>query len=118
MAWSDVPCKIWTGAVTSKGYGLKWDPETQKLQLVHRLAFRERHGRFPAPGMVTDHMCEVKLCHEAEHLQELTNAENIRLGWSRRGVCKKGHKLAEGASKCGVCKENTRQRRRAREGRP
>ena len=69
-------CVIWPKAKNNRGYGVRWFDG--KLHLAHRVAWFEHHGRWPAVGLVLDHLCEVKACVRVDHLRESTNSANIR----------------------------------------
>ena len=69
-------CHRWTRATNNRGYGVIWFDG--KLHLAHRAAWLLAHGREPTPGLVIDHICENKWCVNADHLRELSNAENIQ----------------------------------------
>lgn len=69
-------CHIWQKARNSRGYGVVW--HNGKLHLAHRVAWLLEHGRWPADGLVLDHVCEVKECVNAEHLREMENWRNLR----------------------------------------
>lgn len=71
------PCWIWTGAITSAGYGHVRRGHTTVL--THVLGYEEAHGPVP-PGKEVDHKCEVTACRRGSHLQALTHAENVRRG--------------------------------------
>ena len=68
-------CLIWTGAVNSSGYGCYWFAGTS--QLAHRVAHLAAKGPTP-DGWHVDHLCRVKLCVNADHLEAVTPAENNR----------------------------------------
>lgn len=71
----DNGCHVWQRSRNNRGYGVIYFDG--RLHLAHRAAFYEKHGRWPEQGLVTDHVCENKACVNADHLQELTNSENI-----------------------------------------
>lgn len=72
---AETGCWLWNRAKNGKGYGVvHWEG---KLQLAHRVAFCLAHGRWPRPGLVTDHICNEPACVNPGHLRELTNSENI-----------------------------------------
>lgn len=69
------PCKLWQGAKTRAGYGLK--TVHGKNIYVHREAWAKVHGPIPA-GMCILHHCDTPACYEEEHLFLGTKADNIR----------------------------------------
>lgn len=132
--WSSVDksgdCWVWTGMVDRYGYGkTSWGKTTKKS--AHRVSWRLSHGAFPPEGMTLDHLCRNRRCVRPDHLEVVTNAENIRRG--KHGVlrthCKRGHPLTAenlvpwaptGAKWCYQCqkdwhRDNDRARRSAAE---
>lgn len=92
-------CWTWRGTVNSKGYGCVGSGKRSKTALVHRVAVIVRDGSL-ADDLVVDHMCGNKRCVRPDHLDVVTNAENIRRGYAHRGYhlgghCGKGHLLTE-----------------------
>jgi hypothetical protein len=73
--WSDVPCRVWTGA-TRSGYGAR--KVKGRLVAVHREALEEKLGRPLGPGMWALHYCDNPPCYESEHLYEGTRSDNQR----------------------------------------
>lgn len=113
---NEAGCHIWNRAKNNRGYGVMF--HDGKVRLAHRVSWFAKHGRWPAEGMVVDHMCDVKDCVNSEHLQELTNRENIlRAKMSpmnvmlRRTACGRGHEYTDetirldskGHRQCRVC---------------
>lgn len=71
------PCHVWTRAKGSHGYGsIKVDGV---VLLAHRRFYELAKGPIPA-GAHLDHLCRVPLCVNAEHLEAVTQAENVRRG--------------------------------------
>lgn len=71
----DSDCWIWTGASTTRGYGrMTIDGTTTS---THRFAYQMLVGPIP-PGNVIDHLCERQRCCNPDHLEPVTQAENIR----------------------------------------
>ena len=71
-------CIVWTGAISSSGYGSIWDGK--RVVQAHRYAWERVHGPIPA-GMFVDHMCFAKECVNVDHLRLATpsgNSQNIR----------------------------------------
>jgi hypothetical protein len=68
-------CHLWTGAVTSEGYGLF--EITARLSVVaHRFAYQQVHGLIDT-GYFVDHDdpdigCQQPLCVNVEHLRAVT----------------------------------------------
>ena len=97
-------CQLWTGAKSGKGYGYFGN-----LGYAHRFAYEMKNGKIP-DGMVIDHLCRVHSCVNPDHLEAVTNSENVRRGEAPRAArerakkiskCPKGHEYSE---------ENTRMR--------
>lgn len=74
-------CWIWQHAVsgpgwkTGKGYGLVNIRSEGRSFSAHRLAFYITHGRWP---QVCRHMCDRSMCCNPAHLQDGTQADNMR----------------------------------------
>jgi hypothetical protein len=64
-------CWIWTGPVSSSGYG------RLGAEYVHRLSYVQAKGPIP-DGLQIDHLCFEKLCINPDHLEAVTQAENLR----------------------------------------
>lgn len=126
--WSRVEksdgCWLWTGPLHSGGKtGYGWTGK----KLAHRQAYEYAVGPIP-DGLQLDHLCRVRLCVRPEHLEPVTQKENIRRGdapstvAARTGKCQRGHLLsgrnlyvvpATGAHRCQAC-VNDRQRKNRR----
>ena len=76
VAKSDDGCWEWLGAVGTRGYG-KFSPHRGQHWLAHRFAFSDSGGVIP-DGMTIDHLCRNKTCVKPDHLEPVTNAENVR----------------------------------------
>ena len=113
-------CQVWIGSTNSRGYGVVIIDGHQEL--AHRVAYEAEYGPIP-DGHVLDHLCRVRNCVRPEHLEPVTNAENVRRGRSARGLqvgdtCQNGHVIPEGglyvrASGATECRECIRAGRRA-----
>jgi hypothetical protein len=62
------------GDKTGKGYGQFW--WKGKKQMAHRYSWVRKHGAI-ANGMQLDHVCRNRSCVNPEHLQLVTQHENI-----------------------------------------
>lgn len=77
-------CIVWTGALTPKGYGsISRDGTAATVAAAHRVAY-ELAGHEVPRGMQLDHLCRRRHCVNVEHLQPVTNAENVRRGRSAK----------------------------------
>lgn len=69
-------CWLWTGCVVNR-YG-QFKTNGQQFQ-AHRWAWEELRGPIP-DGLVLDHLCRRPLCVNPDHLEVVTQRENIRRG--------------------------------------
>jgi hypothetical protein len=100
-------CEIWQGSKTQSGYGLKI--VNYKRKKAHRWAWEQINGEIPK-GFVLDHKCHSeavakgeceggwncihRACVNVEHLELVTQSENIMRGVhsiDNRKTCRKGH---------------------------
>ena len=98
--WSRVDtsgdCWLWTGLTPASGYGIF--AIGHKRTGVHRFAYELTNGPIPE-GLVLDHLCRTPRCVRPDHLDPVTQAENLRRGMSptaiavRAGLCHNGHDL-------------------------
>ena len=93
------PCWEWQRAKSS-GYG--YFSLDGKLHRVHRFIYLTGVGT--ADGLTIDHLCRNRCCANPEHLEAVTNEENIRRGeWRGSAVrvqlekdtCPNGHLYTE-----------------------
>ena len=81
-----------------RGYGkVNRKVNGKKITLAHRYAWTLAHGDIP-DGMTVDHMCGNTRCVNVEHLQLLTQAENIRkrrMPQKEKTHCIRGHEFTE-----------------------
>ncbi len=118
-------CWNWTASKTPAGYGrFKIDG---KMKRAHRVAYEMLVGEIPE-GLVIDHLCRNTSCVRPDHLEPVTNAENIRRGDTGKNNaikthCKHGHPFDEvntyitsdGWRQCRAChREGERTRRESR----
>lgn len=113
-------CWLWAGAIDESGYGFMRDERTpgiSKSSKAHRLFYERYVGPIP-DGLVLDHLCRTPSCVNPDHLEPVTNEENIRRGFgawavnSRKVVCKNGHPLhgdnlvmsGHGTRRCLTCR--------------
>lgn len=103
-------CWFWTGALT-RGYGSF--NTGGKRKYAHRLAYEELVGPIP-DGLQIDHLCRVPNCVNPEHLEPVTQRENLRRGNSppamnaAKTTCPQGHPYdvvnEHGHRGCKTCK--------------
>ena len=74
-------CHIWSGAVHTTGYGIvKWNG---KSTVAHRVIYTLTKGEIPK-GQVIDHLCNVKLCVNSDHLEAVSYSTNTKRAWNRQ----------------------------------
>lgn len=92
-------CWIWCVNVTDQGYGYYHDKVTRKNRSAHRLIYESLRGPIPE-SMTLDHLCRVRRCVNPDHLEVVSNRENILRGVSvvaedaRKTHCKRDHPLS------------------------
>ena len=97
--WANVTvtgcCWYWDGYQKEGGYGYML--ANRRLRLVHRLAYEEMIGPIPE-GLQIDHICRTRNCVNPDHLEAVTQQENIRRiprtvwhGYREQTHCKNGH---------------------------
>lgn len=110
-------CWFWMGAgLAGNGYGQFWDGE--KRVGAHRFSYELHKGPIP-DGYGIDHSCNIGSCVNPDHLDAVTQAENMRRCFQRgRGHnkvrethCIRGHELTpentftrrDGRRRCRAC---------------
>jgi len=99
-------CFIWMGALNWNGYGKMGiglvSEGTHRMQYAHIVAYEHFVGRVPE-GKVLDHKCRMRCCVNPDHLEPVTQIENIRRGTASEVTrarmaaithCKRGHPLS------------------------
>ena len=87
-------CWHWTGSIAKDGYGQAVG------QQAHRAVYKQLVGEIPAK-MTLDHLCRNKSCVNPEHLEIVTQRENILRGDTQAGKnarkthCVNGHEFNE-----------------------
>jgi hypothetical protein len=90
-------CWIWTASKDRHGYGLA---RHALGVLAHRVSYRIFVGEIP-PGLCIDHKCRSRACVNPEHLETVTNRENLMRGntkaaiFSARTHCARGHEFTQ-----------------------
>lgn len=106
-------CHIWAGP-TNLVYGVM--NISKKNRYVHRIAYELCKGPIPA-GLVIDHICKNTLCVNPQHLEAVTQYENVMRSSSpssisaHRSCCANGHDYTEestyiyrGVRMCRICR--------------
>jgi hypothetical protein len=107
-------CWLWTACIHPQGYGV-WSYDKRMVK-PHRFSYEIHKGIIP-PGLVIDHLCRVRNCVNPEHLEAVTNKENILRGEglsgknSRKTHCNDGHEFtpsntyvnSNGERRCRIC---------------
>jgi len=97
MPITECGCWAWMGAVRVTPYGAEYGRYNfaGKNRSAHKVAYEQLVGVVP-DGLHLDHTCRVTCCVNPDHLEPVTNAENVQRGWDARGKlthCKNGHAI-------------------------
>ena len=88
-------CWLWRASLSVWGYG-RFSLFHSKPVMAHRWSYEFCVGTIP-PGLRLDHLCRTPACVNPDHLEPVTNRENILRGESgsainaRKTHCKRGH---------------------------
>lgn len=112
-------CLVWAGHKDPFGYGCV--TRHKKTLRVHRLVYKLIKGKIPKKK-VLDHLCRNTSCANPDHLEPVTDRENLMRGqglaaqYAKRTHCKNGHefnkantyhepsKRSKNARRCRMCK--------------
>jgi len=75
----DSGCWIWHAGTSRGGYGKFWDPRRYGHMAAHRFSYETAVGPIP-DGLQIDHLCRVRACVNPDHLEPVTQRENILRG--------------------------------------
>lgn len=117
-------CWLYTGPLNNQGYGHVGYNGRQEY--VHRATYMALVGPIPE-GLQIDHLCRKRACANPEHLEPVTQHENLLRGyWGARTHCKNGHELTDDnvrlvgkhrtERKCRACERDRGRRQRAGNG--
>lgn len=104
-------CLLLPGAAKSGSY--RYVSYHGRIWLLHKLLWEAANGPVPA-GLQLDHLCHNRRCGNIDHLDPVTQSENLRRGVTSaaRLICKHGHALsfsnvyldARGSRHCILCR--------------
>jgi hypothetical protein len=86
-------CWLWNGPKNSKGY-IQFASASGTL--AHRFAYEYFNGPIPH-GMTIDHLCRNRGCVNPDHLEAVSNRDNVLRGIGQTAInarkthCKRGH---------------------------
>ncbi len=129
--WESVPesgCWIWIAACDSSGYGAIG--VNYSMKGAHRVSY-ELFIRAIPDGMQLDHVCRVRCCVNPNHLESVTQLENVRRGnsgkfYADKTHCPQGHPYSGdnlciekgGGRRCKICKKETDRKQKAKNAPP
>ncbi len=107
-------CWLWTATKNIDGYGMV--TINSKLRSAHRVSYELFVSEIPNELMI-DHLCRTRNCVNPEHMELVTNKENILRGKgiaainSQKTHCHRGHKFTDdntfiskiGSRNCRMC---------------
>ena len=90
-------CWFWTAALDQDGYG---KCRRDGVKRAHRVAYEELVGPIPN-GLSLDHLCRNRACVRPDHLEPVTNRENLMRGATFAALnaakthCPQGHEYTD-----------------------
>jgi hypothetical protein len=121
--WSKVDktgeCWLWTASTSRLGYGMF--SVGDRMIGAHRIAYELIVGPIPE-GLVIDHLCFTRNCVNPDHLEPVTQTENLRRMGGRKTHCPHGHEYTvensyinrDGTKACRTCHRESGRRRYAK----
>ena len=89
-------CWLWTGALTTNGYGSFMKKKGLQMVRAHRFSYEYFVGPIPE-GLDLDHLCRVRNCVNPAHLEPVTRRINLLRGMTQTALnaskthCPAGH---------------------------
>jgi len=112
-------CWLWTAGRDAKGYGSFDSNGLLPERAAHRVAWMLLRGPVPE-GLQLDHLCLNEQCVRPDHLEPVTNAENMRRAVLNRQRCRNGHPLSPSSVgkrlRCEICRRERFERFYAKHG--
>lgn len=118
-------CWLWTAYIDSYGYGRFTGPQ-HRSPYAHRYWYELHVGPIP-DGLQLDHLCRERHCVNPDHLEPVTQQENIRRGdlgkaQSAKTHCPRRHGYTtantyinpRGSRECRICRTEASRRARQR----
>jgi len=112
-------CWLWIGSISGRNNYGAFSVHGKDLR-AHRFSYELYKGKIPK-GLVLDHLCRITICVNPDHLEAVTQKENVRRGktYGKRSlVCPNGHPRTKDNIYrlyfCKECRRITNRRWRAR----
>jgi len=119
IALTDTGCIEWLAGTNGIGYGIVHlgTEDGSRKTYAHRWSYEHHNGPIP-DGLHLDHLCRNTICVNPEHLEPVTQRENVLRGYgfpalnARKSHCVAGHpltgdnlrvELGTGYRKCRAC---------------
>lgn len=93
-------CWLWQAGLNRNGYGRYMLSGSNRDVVAHRYAYEVATGNPIPDGLVMDHLCRVRHCVNPEHVEPVTQRENLLRGQTRTArqvaatECPAGHPYA------------------------